>query len=1155
MVSHEKVKKQQIHLFKSGIKVNSDETPGLEGAEFTLKLKSNVDEALDRGFTYEEIWGGVDRDGNIVSVNATRVSQAQEIAPTYEVLTTDKDGNAYTQKKLPYGRYICKETRTPVDYESAQDFTFSVTQDESEIHEISKKVKDIVVNDEQLETYIRLIKRDTKTGKNVSLNSATFQIYATEDIYDRATGLILHQRGYPIHQKLGGTIFDSFTTNSDNLIVPNNSFADRQQNKGTVIVPLKLEVGGYEIREITTPDGFLPLEKPIKFRVENVRNYDVDEDEDFIQEIVINNEQPTGELRIDKFIALRNGVDKSFVDTSDLSLIQFTLTAKENIIDKADGSIIYRAGQIIGVYTMDKNGYVKISDIPMGTYELQEIKTLPGLVLSREKYEVKFTKNDDVTKIYNELRKITNDTTLVEISKTDITGQDEIEGAKLSVIDESGTVIDSWVSTNRSHKLEGLKVGSTYTLREEIAPKGYVKANEITFTVKNTAEAQKVAMVDKYVDMSKVDIAGNEIVGAKLQVFDKANNLVDEWISEKTPHKIANLEENEEYRLHEQIAVNGYVKASDITFKVSDKKENQHIEMIDKIVELSKKDFGGEEVPGAEMYVTNSEGEIVDSWISGTTPHKISGLEENKIYTIHEKIAPKDYVKASDIYFKVTADKRTQYVNMIDKQVDMIKKDVDGNILEGATMQVLNKKGKVLDEWQTTTEPHYINNLTENQTYVLREKTAKEGYVKAKDIEFTVTKDKKTQHFEMIDKIFDFSKLDIGGNEVIGAEIVVKDTEDNIVDAWTSTDEIHKIKNLEEGKKYTLYEISAPTGFVKATEVIFEVTEEKVNQHLDLIDKVVEMTKLDVGGEEIEGAKIQVIDKDGKIVDEWTSTKEPHKISNLTEKETYVLHEDIAKDGYVKATDIIFTVTENKETQKVEMIDKIVDVSKTDITNGEEIEGAKLIVKDEDGNIVDEWQSTKEVHHVKGLEEGKKYTLTEITAPYGYEIAETIEFTVSFEKINEHIEMKDMPILKTIKIQKLDSSTNRSIINNYFEFGLYEDAECTKLIKKVSANTEDGTATFEDLRYGTYFLKEEKAPTNYQLSDKITKIEINDKGVFADEEILEENESVCSFNYYNTLIPRIQTGNETNYALLFAILGISIVAIIAGIFILRKCNE
>ena len=293
VVSHEKVKKQQIHLFKSGIKVNSDETPGLEGAEFTIKLKSNVDEALNRGYTYEEIWGGVDRAGNKVSVDTTRMNEAQEIAPTYEVIKTDNNGNAYTQKKLPYGRYICKETYTPVDFESAQDFAFSVILDESEISDLSKKVKDIVVNDEQLETYIKLVKKDTKTGKNVSLNSATFQIYATEDIYDRATGDILHQRGYPIHQKLGATTFDSFTTNSDNLIVPAKSFTDREVDKGTVTVPLKLEVGGYEIREISLPDGFLKLEKPIKFRVEGIRDYDLDQDDEFIMEIVINNEQPT----------------------------------------------------------------------------------------------------------------------------------------------------------------------------------------------------------------------------------------------------------------------------------------------------------------------------------------------------------------------------------------------------------------------------------------------------------------------------------------------------------------------------------------------------------------------------------------------------------------------------------------------------------------------------------------------------------------------------------------------------------------------------------------------------------------------------------------------------------------------------------------------
>ena len=95
-------------------------------------------------------------------MNSKRVAEAQVIAPTIEVIVTDENGDAYTQNKLPYGKYIVKETKTPADYESAIDFTFSITDDESEIQEIAKKTKHIVVNNEQLETYIKLIKKDLK---------------------------------------------------------------------------------------------------------------------------------------------------------------------------------------------------------------------------------------------------------------------------------------------------------------------------------------------------------------------------------------------------------------------------------------------------------------------------------------------------------------------------------------------------------------------------------------------------------------------------------------------------------------------------------------------------------------------------------------------------------------------------------------------------------------------------------------------------------------------------------------------------------------------------------------------------------------------------------------------------------------------------------
>ena len=108
----------------------------------------------------------------------------------------------------------------------------------------------------------------------------------------------------------------------------------------------------------------------------------------------------------------------------------------------------------------------------------------------------------------------------------------------------------------------------------------------------------------------------------------------------------------------------------------------------------------------------------------------------------------------------------------------------------------------------------------------------------------------------------------------------------------------------------------------------------------------------------------------------------------------------------------------------------------SDLVTGDEIKGAKLQVIDEDDNIVDEWISTKEPHIVKGLEESKKYKLLEITAPYGYELTEEIEFVVTTNKETQLVEMKDMPILKNIKLNKIDSQT-KEIIKEKFSFGIY----------------------------------------------------------------------------------------------------------------------
>lgn len=795
--SNEQVKKMGVHIFKSGINIQSGLVQGLEGAEFSIKLNSAVEKAYSQGYSYAEVWGGLDENGNKVSVNANRVLQAQAIAPTYEIITTDSDGNAYTQNKLPYGKYIVKETKTPVDFEPAVDFSFSITKDESEIQDVAQKVKHLVVNDEQLESYIKLVKKDFKSDKIVTLNSATFEIKAASDIIDRGNGKTLYRKGDKITQKLGSTTYSSFTTNADNEVIPDYSYNSDNDEKGTTITPLSLPVGKYEITEIKIPTGFLQLESPVKFEIKNIKDFDTDKDGDFIKEVIIKNEQPTGTLKLNKMVAIRENVDTSLVDITDLSGIQFKLSAKEDIIDMTDGSKYYTKGQEVGIYNLTKEGNLKIENLPIGTYELEETKTLDGLVLNQEKYEVKFIKKDDVTKVYTENIDISNDTTVVEFSKTDITGEAELEGAKLTVLD-GDEIIDTWTSTDKAHKIEGLIAGKEYTLKEEIAPNGFVKATEIKFKVENSKNIQKQTMIDKIVELSKTDIGGNEIEGAKIQVFDG-----------------------------------------------------------------------------------------------------------------------------------------------------------------------------------------------------------------------------------------------------------------------------------------------------------------------------------------------------DKIIDEWTSTKEAHKINGLEEGKTYILHEEVAPDGYVKATDVEFTVTNKKENQHEKLVNKIIKVSKVDLTNEKEIEGAELEITDEEGNIIEKWTSTKETHVVNGLEEGKTYILREEKAPYGYETAENITFTASTDKEMQVIVIKDMPILKNIKIIKVDAET-KEIIKDKFTFAIYENQECTSLIKEIESNKEEGTAIFEELRFGTYFIKEIKAPKGYELSDKIVKVEINDKGIFIDNELAEESNNTIEFSFENKKIEVPQTGDNSHVKLALGILLLAI---------------
>lgn len=1021
----DKVKKQRIQLFKSGEREGiSGVVKGLQGAEFTWKLKSEVDNV------------GWDN------------------AKTYAVITTDENGRAITDY-LPYGKYLVRETKTPKDYMTAPDFTVSVTKDSSEYNEL-EQVKLVNVNNKPFASYVKLVKVDEDTGKKVTLNSASFKIKDAQGNY--------------VVQKVSGTKVDTFTTNSDNEIIP-------VVEKGTVTLPLMLNAGTYTIEEIKTPKGFLDLERPVEFVISSTYDYDVDEDADPIVEVKIRNKQPKGEIKLNKTV-MDLDTDTDLVDRSDLSKIQFVLKAKEDIYSSIDGSLMFEKDSVIttensgaivntgsevgnGIYALSLDGHLDIFNLPMSTkgasYYLQEVKTLDGCVLDTTQYDAVFKQSDFTTKNYIKSFDVENKTTDFEFNKTDVTGDKEVEDAQLTITDEDGNVVDQWTSTDKVHSIEGLVVGKTYTLSETDTAKDYVKATDIKFTVKNSSELETVTMKDKQVFVSKTTVGGEEVTGAHMQIIDEDGNIIDEWYSEGKSHIANGLEEGKTYTLHEDLSPLGFNLANDFTFAVTKEKENQIVEMIDTVTEVNKTDVDGKAVKEATLSIVSEKTkDIVDQWVTGQ--HILDIDKDIKTQLEENGKAEGTYMDEEDsmVMFSIAKNKdRDDYTFMQVKDGITTYSNID------------------LDGNETT---HRVQGLVAGEKYILRETKTPEEYVQAKEIEFTAGEDE-DQTLVMQDKQVTISKTTVSGDEVTGALMQIKDEDGNIIDEWTSEGKVHYATGLVEGKKYILHEDLAPTGLNLANDIEFEVSYAKENQKVEMIDTINEVSKVDEKGNLLKGAEMTVTsNKTKNIIDKWISgqhifdvtdemksqlketgkvegmyvddedstvqysivknkgkddytvmfvkdgvttytnidldgNETRHMIQGLEAGEEYVLKETKTPNGYATFKTQTFTAEEGKDTS-LSMVDEDtkVEVSKQDITTKKELEGAKLKVTDKDGKVIDEWTSGKQPHMIKNLTAGETYTLTEAIAPKNYKVAESLRFTVKDTGKIQRVIMYDRPV-------------------------------------------------------------------------------------------------------------------------------------------------
>ena len=1024
--------------------------------------------------------------------------------------STSEAGTVMTGDVLDPGEYQLEEIKAPNGYLiNTQPVKFKVSMNTAyeTLPDGTTPVITVIMKDTSVKGRINVEKKgEVLTGVETDMHgnkhfvyteqglaNAEYTVYAKEDIMNPADSTeVLYK---------AGTKVDTVVTTKDG----------KAQSK---LLPL----GTYEVKETKAPNGFVlnGESQVVTLTYADENTAVVFEDTSFVNE--------------------RQKVDLSIVkqdaDTKQaLSGAIFGLYAKEDILS-VDGKVLVHKDELIYYNTSTTNGLITFdADLPLSTYYAKEIKAPIGYTSSDEVVDFDATYQGQDVKVVELSSEFENKITTFEISKVDITNQEELAGASLTIYEKGneGYVFDSWISTDKPHVIKGLEPNKTYVLKEVSSPYGFAIAESIEFTVKDTGEVQKVKMEDDLVlgqlewnktgeIFNQVLTGQNEFGTTKEPVWNKSNILGAE-ITIFAAHDIK-IGNTTYYKADEKVEV----LESDLDAVTSKKLPVGRYYYVETkvphgyVIDTEKHYFEIEDNQSTKLQVINSTLYNVKQKVE---------IDMTKVLEEQSTFIDKDAYK--DVVFGIFA------------REDIY--DYMGNVaIENGSMissTGITKEGKLANIPDLPIGTYYIKELTTNKQYVLNDKEY--------DFEIAYQGKDVSKYTIMIgtDGVIE-NELARGSIKVVKSDAdtgkKLKDVAFNIstnkdmkgiLDSKKTNDKgIIEFTELELGTYY-IQEAKQVNGYVY-NDHIYEVTvsEDGIVLEVDVVNQPTEMefSKTDITtGKELPGATIQVIEKDtGKVIDEWVSTEESHKIKYLVEGKEYIMKEITAPDGYVTAEEIEFVAGDGK---KIEMKDDItkVDFSKTDFATGEELEGATIqVIEKETGKVIDEWVSTKEPHRINKLTVNKEYIMKEITAPYGYEIAEEITFTVKDTGEVQKVEMKDKKILISIEVNKVDSITKKNIKSSDFEFTMYSDAECKNVITTVKGSKNTGIATFENVEYGTYYIKETKAPQGYKLSDEVKKVVIDDETPIVD--------GVYSFEYVNVLLPsiQIQTSDATNRMLFVA---------------------
>ena len=920
---------------------------------------------------------------------------------------TDENGYLILPESLKCGNYRIEEVSAPDGYTQNTQYV-EIKVDKNTAYQMDSVSGDAIITVTYENHPVKgklVIHKSGETLKSfkkdfvyeeTSLEGAEFEIYAAEDIFTPDHQVDEQGNRHVIYAK--DTLVKTVTTN---------------KNGEAVIKDLPL--GKYRVKETKAPAGFVlnPDSQEVSFIYKEQNTPEIEEKLEF------SNERQKVELSVEKQDAETGKALKGAT---------FGLYNKEAI--SSGDKVVVKADTLLQEITSNEKGKAAFTlDLPLGRYYVKELQAPAGYVSSDEilEFDATYQGQDVKTIKLKSVKK--NQPTTVEVTKADITTGTELDGASMSVLDKDGNVIDSWTSVKDSpHVIKRLQVGKTYILREELAPYGYLRATDVEFTISDTAEVQKVKMEDEApVARLLVNKKGEFLDSVSL--LDNAKGMIEHLFNYVT----GNL--------------------TDVTFNV------YAAEAIRAADGVSADYYAADELVGS---ITTDGNGIA----------QMDNLPLGRYYIVEKETAHGYVLDNEPRYVDLTyRDQDTPLVTYSADwqnarqrvQVEVLKKEKDSDkVLSGAIFglyaadDIVSSKGKVLlakdtlIELKTTDEDgkiRFVADLPVDSRYYIKELAAPDGYVTDQEpqeftFEYQGSGTSVAEYaftFEDEQTTVELSKADLTDKkELPGASLKVTDEDGNTVDEWVSKEEAHIIKGLIVGKKYKMTETKPADGYVTAESIEFTVENTKEVQKHQMLDDVtkVEISKKDItDSSEVPGAKLIILDKDGKKVESWTSTDKPHMVEKLPVGE-YTLREEQAPDGYLIAEDVKFTVKDTGKVQKVKMKDahpygKLV-IKKTDSTSKAALPGAEFELREkESGKVVEKLVTDKTGTATSGkipiatykngkVEKTVEYILVETKAPNGYELSSKKE-EIRFEYKDG--KTKVIEIVKEIKNTKSPSGS------------------------------------------------------------------------------------------------------------------------------------